>query len=80
MSKLQQKAIDCLRVAALPIGSKERLALIDEVVACWSYKAAAIKMDELVERGYVEPLKFGMASGNLTEKGRLALAEASAEE
>lgn len=71
--RLQAKALECLRVAALTIGSPERLQALDEVSSRWSWRALAVKFDELVERGYIEPLKGGTACGGVTEKGRHAL-------
>lgn len=39
----------------------------------FSMKAMGVKMQELVRRGYIEPLRQGTATGGLTEKGRRAL-------
>ena len=74
--QLQQKAIDLLGVAALEIGSEERIDRIEELAKTYSWKAIDRKMEELVDRGYVERLKAGIAAGGLTEKGRAALAQA----
>jgi len=70
---LKEKALDCLAAAALPIGSPERVASLDRAATKWSWRALDLKMEELVARGYIEPLLGGTAQGNLTVKGRAVL-------
>lgn len=74
---LKQKAIDCLTVAAMTIGSPERVAAIEELSQKWSRRAIRKKFDELVDRDYIEPLIGGAACGGLTAKGRAALTQSS---
>jgi len=72
---MQQKALDCLHFASLPIASKERLDYLRLIEAKYSTKAILTKVNELKERGYIEPLLSGTACGNLTEKGTTTLRE-----
>jgi len=74
MSQLGQKAIDCLEVASFRVGSPQRYRRLSLAADRWSWKALNKKMDELVDRGYIEALRGGTASGALTRKGREALA------
>lgn len=76
MVTLQPKALACLAFAALPIASPERLAAIQAACDRWSFKAISAKVEELVARGYIEPLRHGTACGYLTEKGLSALTAA----
>ena len=76
VTTLQPEAVACLAFAALPIASPERLAAIQAACNRWSFKAIARKVEELVDRGYIEPLRHGTACGYLTEKGLTALAAA----
>ena len=71
MMNLQPKAIDCLRIAATPLGP-EREALHEAAAARWSAKAVWRKLEELYDRGYVE-CGTSELSCWLTEKGRTAL-------
>ncbi len=73
MTPLHEKALTCLAFAALPIGTPERVAAIAAACDRWSPKAVRAKVEELVDRGYIEPLLSGTACGALTPKGLAAL-------
>jgi len=64
---LKDKALDCLELAALPVGSEARLFKLQELARRYSAKAVDAKLEELVERGYIE------IAGGLTPKGAAAL-------
>lgn len=69
---LGEKAIACLRMAALKAGSPERQRLYDEACARWSEKAVIRKFEELVKRRYME-CGVSARTGWLEPKGRAAL-------
>ena len=71
---LGDKAIDCLRFASLPIGSKEREAVYNAACAKWSEKAFLTKMLELSNRGYVE-YGVSLRTAWVEPKGSAALLE-----
>ena len=77
MPALQEKARTLLAIAAMKIGSPERCAALELAAKRYSWRAINKKMEELVDRGYVEPLRGGAAQGNLTAKGVEALASIS---
>jgi len=70
---LKDKALDCLELAALPVGSEARLFKLRELATRYSMKAVETKLQELVDRGYIEALRQGSAVGGLTPKGAAAL-------
>lgn len=77
-SPLREKAITCLRIAALrhggrPGDSDAGAELYRRAAALYSDKALDAKFEELTERGYLE---YGVSArtGWLTPKGRDALA------
>jgi predicted transcriptional regulator len=71
---LQEKARTLLVIADMKVGSPERWAALQVAAERYSWRAINKKMEELVDRGYVEPLRSGTAQGNLTAKGKDALA------
>ena len=47
--------------------------MLATIQAKWSRKAIDVKLGELIERGYIEPLIGNTACGLLTPKGHRAL-------
>ncbi len=72
-ARLEEKALDILRFAALPVGSVQRVEAIERAAEKWSWRAIDRKTQELADRGYVEHLLSGCACGSITDKGRAAL-------
>ena len=72
MSRLGEKAIACLNMAALPATDDTRKTLYREACARWSAKAVHLKPEELADRGYLD---YGVSARTawLTDKGRAAL-------
>lgn len=70
--RLGEKAMVCLRIAELPIGSAAREEAMARASVQFSAKAVYTKMNELVDRGYLE---YGVSVRGcwLTDKGREAL-------
>jgi len=74
MSRLGEKAIACLRMAALSATSGERWRLYSEACERFSEKAVCAKFEDLDRKGYID---FGVSPrrGWLTDKGWSALKE-----
>jgi hypothetical protein len=71
---LGPKALDCLRLASLPIRSDERRVLYKVLCARWSEKALCKSMELLASKEYID---YGVSArtGWLTSKGHSALME-----
>jgi hypothetical protein len=67
-----ERALVCMRIAALSSGDAERWRLYEKACARYSEKAINAKFEELISRGYME-CGVSARTAWLTDKGLAAL-------
>lgn len=68
-----EKTVDCLKLACLPCGTRQRQTFYNLLCEKWGEKVVCRKMERLADKKYIE---YGVSprTGWLTEKGKTMLA------